>query len=157
MLKVSATGRRSGKNVRKVNIWRESRKVERGTRSQRPVVYSEYPLFLPLPPLPDSSTKNSPLLQRWEQVVVLFAIQLFVLLNALRQHVPQIYSGRQILSFYCSLCVGCINNLKCTIEFHSVKFYFIPCIILCESIPMYMKCIINLFALQKMPCFNFIL
>lgn len=67
------------------------------------------------------------------------------------------YSGRQMLSFYCSLCVGCINNLKMYIEFHSVKFYFIPCIILCENIPMYMKCIINLFALQKMPCFNFIL
>lgn len=107
VLKVSATGRRSGKNVRKVNEYLEGVQENVGrkrTRSQRPAVYSEYLLFLPLPPLPDSSTKNSPFTSETGASPCCLAVQLFVLLNALHQHVPQIQWQTNAFLLLFALC-----------------------------------------------------
>lgn len=118
VLKVSATGR-SGKNVRKVNIWRGSRKVQGEKEDQKsvPCGVQQIP-FVPSSPAPTRFlNQKQPLTS--ETGVSGRAVWLYNCLFCLMPSVNPFhkYSGRQMLSFYCSRCVGCINNLKCTLNF----------------------------------------
>lgn len=92
VLKVSATGRRSGKNVRKVNIWRGSRKVWGEREPEVSALWCTANTFCSFLPrtyhIPQP--KTAPYFRDRSESSCCLAMQLFVLLNALRQHVPQI-------------------------------------------------------------------
>ena len=52
---------------------------------------------------------------------------------------------------------GYVNSLKMYIEFHIVKVLFYSLYYIKRKSLCKWKCIINIFALQRIPCFNFIL